>query len=133
MSPPKQSIFVCAMGEVFDHSKKRKYFGSEQSASLDVTGPGVLGECLRHVLGDDDAVFRPGILQLATLNFHLLRSVLRASDRKHIVELAPGETLIELLQGGVAYEKQESTPCQPGEHYSTLYMSKNVYRADGDD
>lgn len=130
IAPPKQLVFVCAMGEVFDHSKKRMYFGSDASASLDVTGPGVLGECVRHILGEDDALFEPGVQELATVHFRFLRSSLRPSDGVHAVELYSGVQLVELQSGGVPYERQVSPACDPGEHYSTLYGSANVYRDD---
>ena len=129
MAPPKQPVFVCAMGEVFDHSKERTYFGPDISGSLDVSGPGVLGECVRHMLGKDEAKFSPGKEHLATMKFRLLHSYLRG-DGVHTVQLEEGIDFISLQPGGQSYDRQVSLECDPGEHYSTLYSIQQVYRPD---
>ena len=129
MAPPKQQLFVCAMGEVFDHSEKRTYFGPDIDRSLDISGPGVLGECVGHILGVDDAIFKPGIVELASISFRLLHSTIVPETGTHVVRINNGTDLIVLQPGGASYEPQ-SAECDAGEHYSSLYRTKNIYRSE---
>lgn len=126
MAPREEAVFVCAMGEVFDHSYQRTYFGSDLSGSLDVSGPGVLGECVRHMLGRDTISFRPGNEGLANMKFRLLHAHLE--DGIHTIELEGGVDIVSLQHGGQSYDRQVSSRCDPGEHYSALYSKNKVYR-----
>mmetsp|Transcript_9608 Transcript_9608/g.43586 ORF Transcript_9608/g.43586 Transcript_9608/m.43586 type:complete len:279 (-) Transcript_9608:2024-2860(-) len=124
LAPPKSPIFMCAMGEVFDHSERRQYFQSD----LDISGPGVLGECLRHVLGFDDILFEhETALRLKDFGFNLLTSSLLPEDGKHVVHLSNRTVLLSLGQGGISYGRNVSPDCDPGEHYSKLFTKKQVY------
>lgn len=52
---------------------------------LDVSGPGVLGECVCHILGHDELDFITGTIGFGPIQFRSLRSVLR--ERRHVVQL----------------------------------------------
>ena len=125
MSPAGNPLFVCAMGETLDHASKREYPGS----GLDVSGPGVLGECMRHILGvDGDFRFKAGNIGLGHLMFRLLESFISSQDRTHVVKISEGSEIIRLMSGGTEYNRTGMTPsCDPGEHYSTLYNKRQIY------
>lgn len=125
IAPPGNCLFRCAWGEAFDHSERREHFESD----LDVTGPGVLGECLRHIVGKDSVVFDesngfdPGLS-----GFRLFNSELVDDSNRHIVTLSNGSMFISLEHGGKDYNRQVKPECDPGEHYSTIHRRKGVYR-----
>jgi len=123
MSAQKQAIFLCAMGEVFDHSEHRLYFDSD----LDISGPGILGECLRHILGKDDMIYdQKTAIEISSLGFHLLKSKF-SDDGRHVVTLNDTHVFISLQPGGEAYDRTVRGECDPGEHYSVMYREKRVY------
>mgnify|MGYP006129666771 CR=1 FL=1 len=123
MSARKQPIFLCAMGEVFDHSEHRLYFDSD----LDISGPGVLAECLRHILGKDNMMYdKKTAADINSLGIHLLGSKI-SDDGRHVVKLNETDVLISLKPGGEAYDRAVRAECDPGEHYSVLYTEKRVY------
>jgi len=123
MAPPGNPLFLCAMGEVFDHSKRRQTFKSD----LDISGPGVLGECLRHVVGRDDAIFDQNFVsEVITLGYRLLRSQLKHDE--HVILLQNGSQLLSLQPGGRDYNRSVEARCDPGEHYSVLHRRGEVYR-----
>lgn len=125
MSPPKSCLFLCALGEVFDHSEHREEFDSD----LDISGPGVLGECLRHIVGKDSITFENKYLnELTALGFRIFKSEMRADSSAHIVRLDNGSTIISLEPGGKGYNRQVKASCDPGEHYSVIHARKGVYR-----
>ena len=129
ITPPGHMLFLCAMGEVFDHSENKKYFGDNADGSLDVTGPGVLGECVRHVLGKDELLFDPGIQQLSSFSVRLLKSFM-TPDGAHTVQFddhSGARDVIVLQPGGRAYAEERRPECAPGEHYSSLYNKKQIY------
>jgi hypothetical protein len=132
ISPSRDPVFKCAMGEVLDHSAQRKYF-DHKDASLDVTGPGVLGECVKHVTGRDEMVFQDSLLELDTQGYHLLLSKLETNNIamtdqvQHVVQLRDGASFIILMPGGVAYEESFLAECDPGTHYNVLYEMKKIY------
>lgn len=124
MAPPNNGLFMCAVGEVFDHAERREQFDSD----LDVSGPGVLGECLRHITGKDYSKFNHNFSsELGVIGFRLLKSEL-AADGQHIVKLHDESILISLEPGGKEYDRRVSSMCDPGEHYSVLHRKKGVYR-----
>ena len=124
ISPPRNPLFLCAMGEVFDHSELRKHFASD----LDVSGPGVLGECLRHVVGIDEAIFdKQFASKVEDLGFHLLNSELRSP--LHVVEDDFGTVVLAVEHGGRPYDRQVSADCDPGEHYGSMHKRNAVYHA----
>lgn len=123
MSARKQAIFLCAMGEVFDHSAHRLYFDSD----LDISGPGILGECLRHILGKDDMIYdQKSAAEIRSLGIRLLKSEF-SGDGRHVVNLNETRVLISLTPGGEAYDRTVRVECDPGEHYSVLFREKRVY------
>ena len=125
-TPPKNALFFCAMGEVFHHSERRTHFTSD----LDISGPGVLGECLHHILGIDDEEFSQGFVkELDNLGYHLLHSELL--NGTHVVKLDDGTILVSVEHGGTPYVREVSGECDPGEHYSTLHRRRKVYREEG--
>ena len=129
ITPPGHMLFLCAMGEVFDHSENKKYFGDSADGSLDVTGPGVLGECVRHMLGKDELLFDPGIEQLSIFSVRLLKSFI-TTDGAHTVQFddfSGAREVVVLQPGGQAYAEERRPECAPGEHYSSLYTKKQVY------
>jgi hypothetical protein len=124
MAPPNNCLFRCALGEVFDHSDRREEFESD----LDVSGPGVLGECLRHIVGRDSITFdQRNVDELDVLGFRLFKSEL-LNDKQHTVRLNNGSILVSLPPGGAEYDKQVEADCDPGEHYSVIHRRKGVYR-----
>ena len=125
VSPPRDPVFRCAMGEVFDHSTRKRYFEHEHGG-LDISGPGVLGECVKHVTGQDDLVFQDSIRDLKEQGYRLFPSLL-LPDGSHAVQLLDNSNLIVLQQGGAPYDKSSRTECDPGEHYSVLYKKRAVY------
>ena len=127
ISPPANPLFICAIGEVLDHSSNRYYPGEDPSSSLDVSGPGVLGECVRHLLGQDVLSFVPGELRLGSLIVRLLSSHVMEGGQGHTVETANGSEVIRLMPGGAQYPRQVSPDCDPGEHYSVLFSRKQIY------
>lgn len=127
VAPSENSLFVCAMGEVLDHSFRRLY---PSAGMLDVSGPGVLGECVRHVLGRDEFIFEPGNVHFGIFDFQLLKSLILPNGGPHVVQLQDGSELLRLMPGGSQYERNVSLECDPGTHYSTLYAQKKVYRED---
>lgn len=123
MSPPRHALFLCALGEVFDHSKHRIYFDSD----LDISGPGILGECLRHILGKDDIIYdNQTAADISSLGINLLKSEF-SEDGRHVVKLNETFTMISLPQGGKSYHRGVRPECDPGEHYSVLYREKRIY------
>ena len=125
VAPPRQALFLCAFGEVFDHSEKRLMFNSD----LDVSGPGVLGECLRHVVGKDDMRFTEGnAMELRTQGFNILRSHLESNGGRHVVMLNESTTLLTLEHGGETYHRDVTPDCDPGEHYSALHAKGTIYQ-----
>lgn len=128
VSSSKDPVFRCAMGEVFDHSSRKLYF-SHDRGDLDISGPGVLGECVKHVIGKDDIEFRDSVPELRELGYHLFNSSI-LPDGSHAAVLEDGSTLIVLQRGGARYEKVQTKACDPGEHYSELYRRRAVYAND---
>ena len=127
ITPPRNALFFCAMGEVFHHSERRTHFTSD----LDISGPGVLGECLRHIMGTDDKDFSQDFVEeLSKLGFHLLHSELLSGT--HLVKLDDGNTLVSVEHGGSPYDRRVSEECDPGEHYSKLHSRREVYRGGGE-
>jgi hypothetical protein len=126
ISSPGNPIFKCAIGEVLDHSAKRVYF--EHGSDLDISGPGVLGECLRHIMGQDDLDFRASVQQLESEGYRLLKSLM--VNGTHTIELRDRSTLISLQRGGKTYDKALRPECEAGEHYSSLYAKKQIYLED---
>ncbi len=123
MSAQKQAIFLCAIGEVFDHSEHRLYFDSD----LDISGPGILGECLRHILGKDDMIYdQKTAIEISSLGVHLLKSKF-SDDGCHVVTLNDTRVFISLQPGGEAYDRTVRGECDPGGHYSVMYREKRVY------
>jgi len=122
MSPPQHLLFTCAMGEVFDHSDRRVYEGD----GLDVSGPGVLGECVRHILGFDVLQFTPGMIGVGLVQLRLLHSLW--IDGIHVVQFGNASNLLRLSPGGVGYSRAVESKCDPGEHYSILFERREVYR-----
>ena len=123
MSPPRHALFLCALGEVFDHSKHRLYFDSD----LDISGPGILGECLRHILGKDDIIYdEQTAADISSFGINLLNSEF-TDDGRHVVKLNGTHTMISLPQGGKSYQRGVRPECDPGEHYSVLYREKRIY------
>lgn len=123
VSPAKNPLFTCAMGEVLDHAARRLYPGSD----LDISGPGVLGECLRHVLGLDELRFSPGRIGLGPMHFCLLTSFKWQHNQSHVVRMPDGSELIRLMPGGLPYDKTTRPDCDVGEHYSKLFKQRQVY------
>lgn len=104
MSPPKSCLFLCALGEVFDHSERREQFASD----LDVSGPGVLGECLRHIVGRDSIAFDANVTnELNEYGYRVLKSEFTADRKQHIVRLVNGSVLVSLEPGGKGYARNE--------------------------
>ena len=128
VSSSKDPVFRCAMGEVFDHSARKMYF-SHDRGDLDISGPGVLGECVKHVIGKDDIEFRDSVPELREQGYHLLESSV-LSDGSHAIILEDGSSLVVLQRGGAGYEKSRTKACDSGEHYSELYRRRAVYAND---
>lgn len=126
ITPPNHPLFFCAIGEVFHHSERRTHFKSD----LDVSGPGVLGECLRHIVGRDDEEFSQEFVEeLDASEFHLLHSEVLSGE--HFVRLHDGTTFVSVVHGGKPYDRNVSEECDPGEHYSVLHKKGTVYREEG--
>jgi len=130
IAPSENSLFVCAMGEVLDHSFRRLYPSADGTGALDISGPGVLGECVRHVLGRDDFIFEPGRVHFGIFDFQLLKSLMLPNGGPHVVQFQDGSELLRLMPGGSQYERNVTPDCDPGIHYSTLYSQRKVYRED---
>jgi len=128
VSSSKDPVFRCAMGEVFDHSARKLYF-SHDRGDLDISGPGVLGECVKHMIGKDDIEFRDSVPELRDQGYHLFESSI-LPDGSHAIILEDGSSLIVLQRGGAGYEKSRTKACDPGEHYSELYRRRAVYAGD---
>lgn len=125
MATPHNCLFRCALGEVFDHSDRRKTFKSD----LDVSGPGVLAECLGHVVGRDELTFdEKNVDELDAMGFRLFKSELAADNRQHLVKLSNDSVMLSMRSGGEDYDRQVKAECDPGEHYSTIFRKKGVYR-----
>lgn len=129
IAPSENPLFLCAMGEVLDHSSRRHYPSPDATGGLDVSGPGVLGECVRHVTGRDELVFEPGKVDFGVFHFQLLKSLIVPNGGPHAVQLQDGSELLRLMPGGAQYEiLNASIECDPGTHYSELYTQRKVYR-----
>jgi len=126
MALPRQPIFRCALGEIADHTERRKT-KSEILNPLDVTGPGVLGECARHVLGMDELKFDEDILTVSNSGLRILPSVWLSDGSGHVV-LLENHTIIRMMPGGASYPDERTSPaCDPGEHYSVLHSKNMLY------
>ena len=100
------------------------------TSDLDVSGPGVLGECLRHIVGRDNEDFSQDFVEeLHTLGFHLLHSELLSGT--HLVRLDNGTIFVSVEHGGRPYDRRVSEECDPGEHYSMLHKRRGIYRQEG--
>ena len=126
ISKPADPIFKCCMGEVSDHSNHRSHTGN----FLDVPGPGVLGECLKHVTGWDDVVFADAVDELLEEGYRVIPSIM--SNNVHMILLKDDSTgvmrhLIALGQGGIPYEKTKIKGCETGKHYGELWPAREVY------
>ena len=119
-------IFKCSMGEVFDHIHHQSYKGSD----LDVSGPGVLGECLKHVTGWDDVVFVDAVDELLEEGYRVLPSIM--IHNVHTVTLKSDSTgvvrnLIALGVGGKSYGETKIKECETDKHYSELWQKREIY------
>jgi len=123
---PKEPILRCAIGEVFDHSERRE---NEFISDLDVSGPGVLGECFRHVVGMDELRFSEGLFDVLDTEIHLFRSYIH-DDGSHRVAFNLTADIVELQQGGLDYAPSDNRECDPGEHYSVLFRAGQIYNDD---
>lgn len=128
IAPPGHALFLCAFGEVVDHSRRRKA-GLD---ALDVTGPGVLGECAQHILGQDELDFHREELDPSDTGLRILHSFLLDDDGgKHVIQLGndtnPANRLISLMKGGEPYARDVAAECDPGEHYQIMHLKGEVY------
>jgi hypothetical protein len=127
IAPPGQALFRCALGEVIDHSRRRKK-GFEV---LDVTGPGVLGECARHILGQDELDFHKNVLDVEETGLRILHSFWLNDSNEHVVQMGNTteleDRLISLMQGGAQYSREVPPECDPGDHYSVMHSRGQIY------
>jgi len=127
IAPPGQALFRCALGEVIDHSRRRKK-GFE---ALDVTGPGVLGECARHILGQDELDFHKDVLDVEETGLRILHSFWLNDSNEHVVQMGNTteleDRLISLMQGGAQYSREVPPECDPGDHYSVMHSRGQIY------
>ena len=109
------------MGEIFDHIRIREY----PTSMLDITGPGVFGECWKHINGIDDAA-----LKLKSYdNFLYPATILDSKTVNGVHIVLDGEKhIVSLGQGGIGYPDEEySDECKPTEHYSHYFRERSVY------
>jgi len=127
IAPPGHALFRCALGEVVDHSLRRKH-GLE---ALDVTGPGVLGECARHMLGQDELDFHQDVLDVEETGLRILHSFWLNDSNEHVIQIGnttePENRLISLMQGGAQYSREVPPECDPGDHYSIMHSRGEIY------
>ena len=71
---PENSIFGCAMDQVYEHIERRV----TNLGPLNVSGPRVLGECLRRVMGQRTLSLTAGVMtnRIQTPELHLMQWVL---------------------------------------------------------
>mmetsp|Transcript_7435 Transcript_7435/g.27978 ORF Transcript_7435/g.27978 Transcript_7435/m.27978 type:complete len:376 (+) Transcript_7435:193-1320(+) len=127
ITPPGHALFRCALGEVIDHSRRR----TPGLEDLDVTGPGVLGECVRHILGQDELDFLKDDLDVGESGIRILYSFWLKDTNQHVIQLRNttkfDSRLISLMQGGVKYFREVSPECDPGNHYNVMHSKGEIY------
>jgi len=127
VAPPGHALFRCALGEVIDHSRRRENILED----LDVTGPGVLGECARHILGQDELDFHKDVLDVEETGLRILHSFWLNDSNEHVIQIGnttePKDRLISLMPGGAKYSLEVPPECDPGDHYSIMHKRGEIY------
>jgi hypothetical protein len=128
ITPPGHALFRCALGEVLDHSRRR----TPRLEDLDVTGPGVLGECVRHILGQDQLDFFEDDLDVGATGIQFLYSFWLKDTNQHVIQLKNTtkfeSRLISLMPGGAKYFRDVSSECDPGDHYNMMHSKGEIYQ-----
>jgi len=128
---PGVSVLRCALGEILEHSENRDY----RDTDLDITGPGVLGECLKHVLGRDGVNAAHASGELAEhhgFNVVLLNTSHKSYGARWTGASFHGEYATRATAvGGASYHDLSymniKPECEPAPHYGQLWNSRLVY------